>query len=242
MAGSSAITRRTSSRRTASISGLRGPVANNESANPRAISAEMAREFLSQPTPRAAQIGSDEHDAGGKDANADLAGADDREHECLAVRAPDGAEFVARDDRRGDPGERRGIGGEVSQQRGHKRARRAPESQTEEKTHTLLRKARGQRHDRHGPDHRADHAEPCLAQRSAEARQTDDGRRCAGPVRIVEFEPERDVHREADRGPQAQTEQERRRHGPQPIRQIADIRRNSRLGHINRLADADPSR
>ena len=149
-----------------------------------------------------------------------LAGAGDREHECLAVRAPDGAEFVTRDDRRGVAGERRGVGGEVSQHRGRKRANRAPEGQAEQKTHTLLREACGQRHDRHGADHCSDHAEPRLAQRCAEARQTDDGGGCARPVRVVEFEPERHVQREADRGPKTQTEQDRRTGGPQPVREV----------------------
>ena len=82
--------------------------------------------------------------------------------------------------------------------------------QTEEKANSALRKAYRQHHDRHCADRRADHAEPALAQRGAEARLTDDRRRRAGPRRIVELEPKRDVQRQADSSPKAQTEENRR--------------------------------
>jgi hypothetical protein len=66
-----------------------------------------------------------------------------------------------------------------------------------------------QGHDRHGADHSADHTERGFAQRGTEARLTDDRRGRAGPVRIVEFEPVRDVECEAHGDPEPQAKEQR---------------------------------
>ena len=149
----------------------------------------------------------------------DLAGAGDAEHEGVAVRAAGRAELIAGDDRRRVAGQRRRIGREVAQQRGDEGAGGAPQRQADEKADAVLREARGQHDDRDRAHHGADHAEPALAQRGAEVRLADDRRRGAGPVRVVELEPERDVKGKADRGPQAQAEQQRRARGPQRVDQ-----------------------
>ena len=44
----------------------------------------------------------------------------------------------------------------------------------------------------------------------AETGLTDDRCGCAGPERVIELKPERDIKREANRRPKAQTEQQRR--------------------------------
>ena len=132
MTGSSAMTRRTSSRRTVWVSSKSGSGGGQCAGKPAADLGRNGGEQGGQPAPGAAQIGSGEHDAGADDADADLAGAGDGEHEGLTVQAPDGAELVARDDRRRVAGERRRIGGEVAQQRGDERARGAPQRQAHE--------------------------------------------------------------------------------------------------------------
>ncbi len=158
-------------------------------------------ELGDQPTPGVPEIGAGEHDTRADDADADLAGAGDGEHESLAVRAPRRAEFVARDDRRSIAGKRRRVGREVAQVRGEEPADRAPQSQTQQKSGAVLRKAGGQDDDCHGADHRADQSERGLAQGGAETGLTDDrGGRCR-PVRVVELQPERNVECQADRGP-----------------------------------------
>src|SRR5262249_17739114 len=72
-------------------------------------------------------------------------------------------------------------------------------------------------------DHRADQAEPAFAQRRAEMRLTDDRRRCAGPVRVVELEPEGDIERETHRNPKPQAEKQRRPGRLQSVRQPAKV-------------------
>jgi hypothetical protein len=154
-----------------------------------------------QPATRATEIGSGEDDSGADDAEADFAGAEDGEHEHIATGTPDRTEVVAGDDRRRIAGQRRRVCREVAQQRRHERTGSAPQSEAHEVTKAVLGKARGQHHDHHSADHGADHAEPTLAQRRADARLTDDRRGCAGPIRVVELEPEGDVEGKADGGP-----------------------------------------
>src|SRR5216683_2276092 len=78
-----------------------------------------------------------------------------------------------------------------------------------------LREACRQDHDRHRSNHGADHAERGFAQRSAETGLTDDRRGSTGPVRIVEFEPKRDIECEGYGCPNAQSEQQRWADGAQ---------------------------
>ena len=63
-----------------------------------------------------------------------------------------------------------------------------------------------------------DHPEPALAQGCTEVRLAYDRRRRARPISVVELEPEGDVERETDRGPDAQPKQQRRPRGPRHIR------------------------
>ena len=176
------------------------------------------REQRREAARRAAEIGPGEDDPGAHDADADFARAVDRDQEDLPVGAAGRAERAGGDDRGRVAGERRRVGREVAQQRGDQAADGAPQGQTEEKRDALLREARGQDDDRYGAHHRADHAEPPLAQRSAEMRLTHQRRGGARPERIVELEPERDVEGEADRSPKAQPEQQRRPRSAQRIR------------------------
>jgi hypothetical protein len=156
---------------------------------------------LGQPKPRSAEVGSGKHDAGADDPDADLAGAGDREHERIPVQPARRAELIAGDDRRGVAGQRRRVGGEVAEQRRGESAPCAPQRQSQEKGSAILREAGGEHHDRHRADQGADHAKPPFAQRSAEMGLTHERGRGAGPIGIVEFEPERDVKGETDRRP-----------------------------------------
>ncbi len=143
---------------------LVGPGKRECSGKPSADFGRNRSELGGQPAPRATEIGPGEYDARADDADADLAGAADGEHENLSVRTASRAELTARNDRSRKAGERRRVGREVAQQRGQEAARGAPERQAKEKTNALLREARGQQHDRHRADCSADHEEPALAQ------------------------------------------------------------------------------
>jgi hypothetical protein len=83
-----------------------------------------------------------------------------------------------------------------------------------EKTDAVLREACGQHHDRHRSNDAAYHAEQGFAQRCAETWLIDDRRGSAGPVRIVEFEPEYEVGCEGHRCPNSADAHGRRRFWP----------------------------
>ena len=91
------------------------------------------REGRCQPALGAAEIGAGENDAGAHDADADLAGAGDRQHEDLRSRASGRAERVGGDDRGRIAGERRRVGREVAQHRGDESAGGAPQRQSPRK-------------------------------------------------------------------------------------------------------------
>ena len=177
MTGSSAMTRRTSSRRTGWVSSKSAPARANVRVNRPVISAEMAAKKRGQPAPGAAEIGSGEDDAGADDADADLAGAGDCEHEGAAVRAAGRAKLVARDDRGRIAGQCRRIGREIVQKRRDESAAGAPQRQADQKrrrgpaesTRSAPRSPRRPR--------RCRSCGTTLAQRSAEMRLTDDRRR-----------------------------------------------------------------
>src|SRR5262245_59169056 len=57
----------------------------------------------------------------------------------------------------------------------------------------MLRRTGADNNDCYRADDRADHPERAPAQRSAEGRLADDGRRCASPLRVLELEPEGDI-------------------------------------------------
>jgi hypothetical protein len=97
----------------------------------------------------------------------------------------------------------------------YQRAAGPPRRQADEKRGAVLRKARGQLDDRDGTDKGADHAIPALAQRCSEMRLAHDRRRGAGPVGVVELEPECDIEREAHRSPQPQAKEQWRPGGPE---------------------------
>jgi hypothetical protein len=101
-----------------------------------------------QSPPRATKIGTGENDAGADDADADLAGAEDRKHEGFAVRAAGRAELVARDDRRRIAGQRRRVSREVAQHRTGESTCGTPHRQPDEKRRAVLRKAGCQHDDR----------------------------------------------------------------------------------------------
>ena len=231
MTGSSAMTRRTSSRRIVWVFLEFGSGGGQCAGEPAANLGRNGREQRGEPAPCPAQIRHGENDAGADDADADFAGTVDREHEGLPVETADGAELVARDDRGGVTGQCRGIGREVAQECGDECACGAPQRQGHEKGGAILRKAGGHHHDRHGADHGADHAEPALAQRRAEMRLTDDRRGGPGPERVVELEPERDVECQADRSPQPQTKEQRRTRRPQRLGGVySGLAQNKREG------------
>ncbi len=71
-----------------------------------------------QPPPGAAEISPRQNDAGGHDADRNLGGARDRQHEDVGVRSTGRAKRVGADDHRGITGERCRVGGEVAKLRG----------------------------------------------------------------------------------------------------------------------------
>ena len=105
-------------------------------------------------------------------------------------------------------GERRRVGRKVAQHRGGESAKSAPQRQEPEKADRILRKGRGQHHDRDGADYGAYHAEPALTQRSPKLWLAYDCCGGTGPKRIVELEPECDVKRKADGSPQPEAKQQ----------------------------------
>ena len=96
-----------------------------------------------------------------------------------------------------------------------KKALAAPQSQTEQKQDPVLRKAGGHHHDRDSTDRAANHEEPALAQGRADLRLTHEPGRSAGPERVVEFEPIRDIERQTDRRPDPQSIEQRGSTGSQ---------------------------
>ena len=74
-----------------------------------------------------------------------------------------------------------------------------------------LREPGGQHHDRCCADHRADHSEPALAQRSPELRETDGRRGDARPKRVVELKLKRDEEGETYGSPRRMANRSRSR-------------------------------
>ena len=120
-------------------------------------------ELTGEAARRASEIGAGHHEGGADDAEADLTGARDREDDDVAGCTADRAQFVACDDRRRVARERGRIRCEAGQNRRHHGARDTPERKAQQAAGTALNEQRGQHHDGHGADHRADHAEPALA-------------------------------------------------------------------------------
>ena len=118
MTGSSAMTRRASSRRTGWVSSKSAPAIANVPVNRPEISDEMAAKKRSQPASGAAEIGSGEDDAGRNDADADFAGAGDCEHEGAALRPAGRAELVAGDYRDRIAGQCGRVGSKIFQKCG----------------------------------------------------------------------------------------------------------------------------
>ena len=176
--------------------------------------ARQRREQRGEPAPSAPYVGSGQDDSGRRDADADLCGAGDGEHEDVAVRpTAGGAQQIGRDDRGGVACERRRVGREVRDQGRDERARGAPQRERDEEGSSVLREQRSQHDDRDGTDDRADHPEPALAEGGTQPRLAGDRRREPGPRGVVELQPEREVVGETDRRPEPQPEQERRPHG-----------------------------
>ncbi len=119
------------------------------------------------------------------------------------------SELVRGDDRGRVAGERSRIGGKVCRIEAANPHSAAHSANPEQEADAALREGRGESNDRDRADEGADQPERCLAQRRPEARLGDDRRRRRGPVRFVELEPERDVEREAHRGPDAQSIEQR---------------------------------
>jgi hypothetical protein len=161
------------------------------------------RELRREPARSAAEIAQPENDAGADDADADLARPGHGEQKSgVCIDPADSAEEFGRDDRHRVSGQCGRIGREVAQHRRYECARCSPQCHAAEKQHAILREESHQQHAHHGADNGADHAEPALAQRRAELRLTHDRRRGAGPERIVELQPVRDIERQTHRRPQ----------------------------------------
>ncbi len=163
--------------------------------------ARQGRAFRRELSPRVAEIGQGEHDSRGDDADANLERAVDGEDEDDAVRASDRPENVDRNDRRGVAGERRGVSGEIAQERRDEGGGRAPERKSDEKAHPILAKEGGEDHDRDGADHGSDHSEHRFAQRGSEHRLADERGCRRSPRGLAELKREGDIERQGRRKP-----------------------------------------
>ena len=137
--GSSAMTRRTNSRRTGCVSENRRGAGQRDRGNERrCLSAKSANSVASRRGAAPKSVPASTMPAHTMPIQISLTRVIG-EHEDLAIRAAGRAELIAGDDRRGEARQRRRVGSEVAQQRGNQRAGRAPQRQTEEKTDAVLR-------------------------------------------------------------------------------------------------------
>src|SRR5271170_1863183 len=149
----------------------------------------------SQSTSRAAEISQSENNSSTDNPNADIARTVNGQHERLRARTTRGSKLVTRYDGSCVACERGRVGGEITQQRRDQSAPGAPQRQGNEERGAALNEAGSQYHDDGRTHHRANHPEPSLAERCAQARLTDNPRGCSRPIRAVELEPESDVER-----------------------------------------------
>src|SRR5580700_8503137 len=165
-------------------------------------------QLQSQSTPRAAEISQSENNSSTDNPNADRARPVNGQHERLRVRATRGPKLVTRYDGGCVACERGRVGGEITQQRRDQSAPGAPQRQGNEERGAALDEAGSQYHDDGRTHHRANHPEPSLAQRCAQARLTDNPRGCSRPIRAVELEPESDVERKTHGRGQSQAKEQ----------------------------------
>ncbi len=163
---------------------------------------ESSCEALAAPVP----LRSRQDDGGDCDADLDL--ADPGQHGIQRqVRVVDD---IAGDDRCRIAGKLRAVRGEEREPMAQKAAHGAPACQAKAETDTVLRECRPEQ-DRGSPSGQcAIRAEQRLAQRRTEHGLAHDGGRGARPVGVVEFQPEGEAKRDADRGRRAQAVQQRR--------------------------------
>src|SRR5277367_307770 len=158
-----------------------------------------------QSTPRAAEISQSENNSSTDNPNTDIARTGNGQHKRLRVRATRGSKLVTRYDGGCVARERGRVGSEITQQRRDQSAPGAPQRQGNEERGAALNEAGCQYHDDGRTHHRANHPEPSLAKRCAQARLTDNPRGCSRPIRAVELEPESDVERKTHGRGQSQT-------------------------------------
>src|SRR5580692_8320937 len=162
-------------------------------------------QLQSQSTPCAAEISQSENNSRTDNPNADIARTRNGQHERLRVRATRGSKLVTCDDGGCVACERGRVGSEITQQRRDQSAPSTPQRQGNEERSAVLNEAGCQYHDDGRTHHRANHPEPSLAERCAQARLTDNSRGCPRPIRAVELEPESDVERKTHGRGQSQT-------------------------------------
>ena len=111
-----------------------------------------------------AEIGQGQHNAGAQDADANLEGAiDGQDRHVATVGGADRPQNVAGKNRRRVAGKRRGIGGEITQERGDKGAHCAPQRKSDEKAQPILAKKGGEDHNADRSDNGSDHSERSFA-------------------------------------------------------------------------------
>ena len=188
---------------------------------------------------RPAEVRQAHDQRGADDAERDLAGPRDREHEDLIGRR----DRVARDDGQGIARQHGRIGGEVAHQRPREGAARGPERHADQEAGAVLRKHTGE-DDRHrGADHGADQAEEPLAQRGPEDRLAHDGGRGPGPGGVFELEEKGHEERQTDRRGQADAVEQRRHQRCTPgWRGVVGARRGCGVRHRARVLTPSRSR